>query len=80
MISWLAAHISSPPPRLVITPRSDLLWSDPLVDQYDLNAREHQTVTYLSNRNRGCGYLYGYKAVTEFLVHHPNPPPPTPAS
>lgn len=45
----------------------DLLWSDPLVDQYDLNAREHQTVTYLSNRNRGCGYLYGYKAVTEFL-------------
>ncbi len=43
------------------------------MDQYDLNAREHQTVTYLSNRNRGCGYLYGYKAVTEFLVH-PNPP------
>jgi hypothetical protein len=53
------------------------LWSDPLVDQYDLNAREHQTVTYLSNRNRGCGYLYGWKAVTEFLVR-PVPPHPNP--
>lgn len=50
---------------------SDLLWSDPLVDQYDLNAREHQTVTYLSNRNRGCGYLYGWKAVVDFLVRQP---------
>jgi len=45
----------------------DLLWSDPLVEQYDLTANEHTKVTFLQNSLRGCSYIYGWKAVAEFL-------------
>eukprot|EP01087_Luapelamoeba_hula_P012820 TRINITY_DN3618_c0_g1_i1.p1 TRINITY_DN3618_c0_g1~~TRINITY_DN3618_c0_g1_i1.p1 ORF type:complete len:864 (-),score=206.06 TRINITY_DN3618_c0_g1_i1:61-2652(-) len=48
----------------------DLLWSDPLVDQYELTQNEHTKVTYLQNSTRGCGYFYGYKAVHEFLTEN----------
>jgi len=45
----------------------DLLWSDPLVDQYDLTSAEHRKMGFVTNHTRGCGYLFGLKAVKEFL-------------
>jgi len=40
----------------------DLLWADPL-EEYD----EKDPTTFIYNETRGCSYMFGYKAVVEFL-------------
>jgi diadenosine tetraphosphatase ApaH/serine/threonine PP2A family protein phosphatase len=41
----------------------DVLWSDPLTDQFDLTPSERRRVSYLRNEGRGCGQLFGEAAL-----------------
>lgn len=45
----------------------DVLWSDPLTDQFDLTPSERRRVSYLRNEGRGCGQLFGEAALAAFL-------------
>ena len=50
----------------------DLLWSDPLGEDTAIDLREEEWeewwgVEYERNPTRGCGYVFGYKALREFL-------------
>lgn len=53
-------------------PLCDLVWSDPLEDDTGVglseeDMKEWYDVEYVENPTRGCGYVFGYKAVTTFL-------------
>lgn len=45
-------------------PYCDLMWSDPSA-KYDENSSKEKE--YVENYERGCSYMYSYKAVTKFL-------------
>eukprot|EP01090_Pellita_catalonica_P019662 TRINITY_DN6767_c0_g2_i1.p1 TRINITY_DN6767_c0_g2~~TRINITY_DN6767_c0_g2_i1.p1 ORF type:complete len:558 (+),score=74.07 TRINITY_DN6767_c0_g2_i1:1-1674(+) len=46
----------------------DILWADPFTDQYTVNDESLlKSVEFLPNDIRGCSYVYGYKAVKDFL-------------
>jgi hypothetical protein len=51
---------------------SDLLWSDPIDESSSrelsvTELEEWKDVTYVKNELRGAGYVFGQKAVTNFL-------------
>eukprot|EP01122_Echinamoeba_exundans_P008298 TRINITY_DN2731_c0_g2_i3.p1 TRINITY_DN2731_c0_g2~~TRINITY_DN2731_c0_g2_i3.p1 ORF type:complete len:358 (+),score=51.67 TRINITY_DN2731_c0_g2_i3:98-1171(+) len=53
-------------------PLCDLVWGDPLEDDTGVglsesDMQEWYDVEYVENPTRGCGYVYGHKAVTTFL-------------
>jgi len=52
-------------------PICDLLWSDPVLEDDEMTARdiiEFREIDYVDNVERGIGYFFGYKAITQFLL------------
>jgi serine/threonine-protein phosphatase 2B catalytic subunit len=50
-------------------PLCDLLWSDPMKEDMaeDISDEEWLNSYFLANPERGCSFIFGYKAVEEFL-------------
>jgi len=52
-------------------PICDLLWSDPVLEDDEMTDRdisEFREIDYVDNVERGIGYFFGYKAITQFLL------------
>jgi serine/threonine-protein phosphatase 2B catalytic subunit len=52
-------------------PICDLLWSDPVLEDDEMTDRdiaEFREIDYVDNVERGIGFFFGYKAITQFLL------------
>jgi len=52
-------------------PICDLLWSDPMLEDEDMEDKEvveFREIDFMDNVERGIGYFFGYRAVTQFLL------------
>jgi len=50
---------------------TDLLWSDPILEDEEMSTRdilEFRELEYADNVERGIGYFFGFKAITDFLL------------
>lgn len=54
---------------------SDLLWSDPIEEETALGLTEDEfldwfELDFIPNPTRGCGYVFGYAAIANFLANN----------
>jgi len=54
-------------------PITDLLWSDPVLEDEDMteaDVMDFRDIEFVDNVERGIGFFFGYKAVTQFLLRN----------
>jgi len=54
-------------------PICDLLWSDPMLEDEEMDDKEiveFREIDFVDNTERGIGYFFGYRAVTQFLLRN----------